>query len=196
MYLTLKQDLAETTLIALPAAVPDPRAPVLLAPLHLTLERLAAVLEEPEVTTTEEQTTPAIHPLPLLPPLPLRPLLLVAITSVLKTRAMARASNCKSQTINTDTLSICQKTNTTYSITGLCSSDADCASGCCAGPKGACSARAVAFDSGKTGCGFGGAGANNNAGTNNAAAPPAAAAPVRNDNVGSQNKGNGQGKQL
>ncbi|KAH6658713.1 hypothetical protein BKA67DRAFT_220408 [Truncatella angustata] len=39
-------------------------------------------------------------------------------------------------------------------ITGQCLSDADCASSCCAGPKGACSAAAVAFDSGKTGCGF------------------------------------------
>ncbi|KAF4925432.1 hypothetical protein CGCVW01_v003548 [Colletotrichum viniferum] len=39
-------------------------------------------------------------------------------------------------------------------ITGQCLSDADCASGCCAGPKGACSARAVAEEQGKTGCGF------------------------------------------
>ncbi|TDZ15587.1 hypothetical protein Cob_v011517 [Colletotrichum orbiculare MAFF 240422] len=39
-------------------------------------------------------------------------------------------------------------------ITGKCLSDADCASGCCAGPRGACSARAVAEENGKTGCGF------------------------------------------
>ncbi|KAF2994635.1 hypothetical protein E8E14_001166 [Neopestalotiopsis sp. 37M] len=39
-------------------------------------------------------------------------------------------------------------------ITGQCLSDADCASGCCANPKGVCSAVAVAFDSGKQGCGF------------------------------------------
>ncbi|GJC78331.1 hypothetical protein ColLi_01169 [Colletotrichum liriopes] len=39
-------------------------------------------------------------------------------------------------------------------ITGQCLSDADCASGCCAGPKGACAARAVAEENGKTGCGF------------------------------------------
>ncbi|TQN67357.1 hypothetical protein CSHISOI_08173 [Colletotrichum shisoi] len=39
-------------------------------------------------------------------------------------------------------------------ITGQCLSDADCASGCCAGPKGACSAVAVANENGKTGCGF------------------------------------------
>ncbi|KAJ0161952.1 hypothetical protein CTA2_5338 [Colletotrichum tanaceti] len=39
-------------------------------------------------------------------------------------------------------------------ITGQCLSDADCASGCCAGPKGACSAAAVANENGKTGCGF------------------------------------------
>ncbi|KAK2039597.1 hypothetical protein LZ31DRAFT_598717 [Colletotrichum somersetense] len=39
-------------------------------------------------------------------------------------------------------------------ITGQCLSDADCASGCCAGPKGVCSAVAVANENGKTGCGF------------------------------------------
>ncbi|KAI0123184.1 hypothetical protein BJ170DRAFT_103316 [Xylariales sp. AK1849] len=44
-------------------------------------------------------------------------------------------------------------------ITGQCLSDADCASGCCAKPKGVCSAVAVAFDSGKQGCGFVGAAA-------------------------------------
>ncbi|KAK9783649.1 putative Biotrophy-associated secreted protein 2 [Seiridium cardinale] len=39
-------------------------------------------------------------------------------------------------------------------ITGQCLSDADCASACCANPKGVCSAVAVASDSGKQGCGF------------------------------------------
>ncbi|KAK1657386.1 hypothetical protein BDP55DRAFT_567370, partial [Colletotrichum godetiae] len=39
-------------------------------------------------------------------------------------------------------------------ITGQCLSNADCASGCCAGPKGVCSATAVANEGGKTGCGF------------------------------------------
>ncbi|KAF4980444.1 hypothetical protein FZEAL_3560 [Fusarium zealandicum] len=43
-------------------------------------------------------------------------------------------------------------------ITGQCTSDADCASGCCAGSgasaNGACSAVAVANANGKTGCGF------------------------------------------
>ncbi|KAH8175161.1 hypothetical protein LIA77_03579 [Sarocladium implicatum] len=43
-------------------------------------------------------------------------------------------------------------------ITGQCLSDADCASGCCAGkagsPDGVCSARLVAEENGKTGCGF------------------------------------------
>lgn len=54
-------------------------------------------------------------------------------------------------------------------ITGRCLSDADCASGCCAGLQdGAiCSARAVQFANGKQGCGFGGAGAG--AGNNNGA---------------------------
>ncbi|KAH8664634.1 hypothetical protein BX600DRAFT_437168 [Xylariales sp. PMI_506] len=39
-------------------------------------------------------------------------------------------------------------------ITGQCFSDADCASGCCAKPKGVCSGPAVSFDAGKEGCGF------------------------------------------
>ncbi|TQV92452.1 hypothetical protein V2A60_007142 [Cordyceps javanica] len=54
-------------------------------------------------------------------------------------------------------------------ITGACLSDADCASGCCAGLKdgAVCSARAVANEQGKQGCGFGGAGAGAGAGRNN-----------------------------
>ena len=44
-------------------------------------------------------------------------------------------------------------------ITGQCLSDADCASGCCAGSEGsdtaACSAVLAANEQGKTGCGFG-----------------------------------------
>ncbi|KAM3461382.1 hypothetical protein NHJ6243_005040 [Beauveria neobassiana] len=46
-------------------------------------------------------------------------------------------------------------------ITGGCLSDADCASGCCAGLQdgAVCSARAVANEQGKQGCGFGGAAA-------------------------------------
>ncbi|KAH0536803.1 hypothetical protein FGG08_006371, partial [Glutinoglossum americanum] len=39
-------------------------------------------------------------------------------------------------------------------ITGQCLSNADCASGCCAGPSGICSGPAASFQSGKTGCGF------------------------------------------
>ncbi|KAK8017838.1 hypothetical protein PG993_014164 [Apiospora rasikravindrae] len=39
-------------------------------------------------------------------------------------------------------------------ITGQCTSDADCASGCCAKPKGVCSAEAVSNVDGKQGCGF------------------------------------------
>ncbi|KAK8067312.1 hypothetical protein PG997_014059 [Apiospora hydei] len=39
-------------------------------------------------------------------------------------------------------------------ITGQCASDADCASGCCAKPKGVCSAEAVSNVDGKQGCGF------------------------------------------
>jgi hypothetical protein len=39
-------------------------------------------------------------------------------------------------------------------ITGSCTSDADCASQCCAKPAGKCSAVAVQFADGKQGCGF------------------------------------------
>ncbi|EGX89853.1 hypothetical protein CCM_08106 [Cordyceps militaris CM01] len=73
-------------------------------------------------------------------------------------------------------------------ITGGCTSDADCASGCCAGLDGGavCSARAVANAAGKQGCGFNAAGAgagaaignNNNNNQNNGA---------NNGNDGSQN---------
>ncbi|EJP64130.1 uncharacterized protein BBA_06834 [Beauveria bassiana ARSEF 2860] len=49
---------------------------------------------------------------------------------------------------------------------GACISDADCRSGCCAGLNNAavCSARNAAFDQGKRGCGFRGAGAGGTAG--------------------------------
>jgi hypothetical protein len=48
------------------------------------------------------------------------------------------------------------KGNGSQFITGQCFSNADCGSGCCAGLNGAgqCSGPAVAFDAGKTGCGF------------------------------------------
>ncbi|PHH81437.1 hypothetical protein CDD82_784 [Ophiocordyceps australis] len=56
-------------------------------------------------------------------------------------------------------------------ITGSCLSDADCASGCCAtkAGKGVCSAKLVANEDGKEGCGFGGssAGGNNGGAGNN-----------------------------
>ncbi|KAM3545423.1 hypothetical protein ARSEF1564_001736 [Beauveria bassiana] len=49
---------------------------------------------------------------------------------------------------------------------GACISDADCKSGCCAGLNNVavCSARNAAFDQGKRGCGFRGAGAGGTAG--------------------------------
>jgi hypothetical protein len=40
-------------------------------------------------------------------------------------------------------------------IDGQCLSNADCASGCCANPVGICSGPNLAFQQGKTGCGFG-----------------------------------------
>ncbi|MCJ1355462.1 MAG: hypothetical protein MMC33_005454 [Icmadophila ericetorum] len=39
-------------------------------------------------------------------------------------------------------------------ITGQCLSDADCGSGCCAGPSGICSGLGAQLQNGKTGCGF------------------------------------------
>lgn len=39
-------------------------------------------------------------------------------------------------------------------ITGQCLSDADCGSGCCAGPSGICSGPGASTQAGKTGCGF------------------------------------------
>ncbi|KAK2031381.1 hypothetical protein LX32DRAFT_691776 [Colletotrichum zoysiae] len=96
-------------------------------------------------------------------------------------------------------------------ITGQCLSDADCASGCCAGPKGACAARAVAEENGKSGCGFtGAAGAAGSSGGGGAAAanaapsPPPQTAPSAGGGssgasqgaAGSQNVGKGNGQQF
>ncbi|KAK1580170.1 uncharacterized protein LY79DRAFT_316706 [Colletotrichum navitas] len=103
-------------------------------------------------------------------------------------------------------------------ITGQCLSDADCASGCCAGPKGACAARAVAEENGKSGCGFtgagsaagstGGGGGDGGATAGNAAAAPAAPPPqtapsagggssgANQNAAGSQNVGKGNGQQF
>lgn len=91
-------------------------------------------------------------------------------------------------------------------ITGQCLTDADCASGCCAGPKGVCSARAVANENGKTGCGFGGTGgAGAGSGEAEAAAPSAPAQPAQpapaagsgnQEAAGSENVGKGNGSQF
>ncbi|KAF6825077.1 biotrophy-associated secreted protein 2 [Colletotrichum musicola] len=91
-------------------------------------------------------------------------------------------------------------------ITGQCLTDADCASGCCAGPKGVCSARAVANESGKTGCGFGAVGGSGaGSGEAEAAAPSASAQPaqsapaaggVNEGAAGSENVGKGNGSQF
>ncbi|GJD00494.1 biotrophy-associated secreted protein 2 [Colletotrichum higginsianum] len=95
-------------------------------------------------------------------------------------------------------------------ITGQCLSDADCASGCCAGPKGACAARAVAEENGKSGCGFGGGaspatGSPGRPAVEDAApsAPPQAAPPVNGGSsgvnqgaAGSQNVGKGNRQQF
>ncbi|KAK2055156.1 hypothetical protein LY76DRAFT_521027 [Colletotrichum caudatum] len=102
-------------------------------------------------------------------------------------------------------------------ITGQCLSDADCASGCCAGPKGACAARAVAEENGKSGCGFtgaggavgssgggGGGGGGGAAAENAAPSPPPQIAPSAGGGssgasqgaAGSQNVGKGNGQQF
>ncbi|KAF7320195.1 hypothetical protein MKEN_00804000 [Mycena kentingensis (nom. inval.)] len=88
----------------------------------------------------------------------------------------------------------------TQFITGPCSSDADCASGCCTKNTGKCGARAVAEGpGGGGGCGFGSdAGAVGAA--PQAAAPPATLPPNIGgppfDPAGSANVGNGAGKQF
>jgi hypothetical protein len=107
-------------------------------------------------------------------------------------------------------------------ITGACISNADCASGCCAGLNGGgvCSAELVAFAQGKQGCGFVGAGgagtgAGSNAGTGtganagsntdngavtgdtgNGAANGAVASQIDTSLAGSQNVGKGDGSQF
>lgn len=97
-------------------------------------------------------------------------------------------------------------------ITGACISDADCASGCCAGfnAGGVCSSVAVAFAQGKQGCGFSGAagadtGTNAGSGTDNAAgagnagtgaANGAVASQIDTSLAGSQNVGKGDGSQF
>ncbi|KAI9154937.1 Biotrophy-associated secreted protein [Paramyrothecium foliicola] len=94
-------------------------------------------------------------------------------------------------------------------ITGACLSDADCASACCAtlGSSGICSGPGAAFNQGKQGCGFGGAGNafpdqnqgndNNNGNGNGQQSPPAGGNNAINENAaGSQNVGNGNGLQF
>ncbi|KAL1874214.1 hypothetical protein VTK73DRAFT_541 [Phialemonium thermophilum] len=90
-------------------------------------------------------------------------------------------------------------------ITGQCFSDADCASGCCAtlNGGGVCSAKAVAFDQGKQGCGFN---INGGGGSAAAAATPTTAAVanqaatgggvVNSALAGFQNVGKGDGSQF
>lgn len=87
-------------------------------------------------------------------------------------------------------------------ITGGCLSDADCASGCCAGlasGEAVCSGPAVSFAQGKQGCGFGGAaaGGNNN---DNVQAPEQGnnnnGGGANNGVAGDQNVGTGNGLQF
>ena len=91
-------------------------------------------------------------------------------------------------------------------IGGQCLSNADCASGCCAGPSGICSGVGAQTQAGKTGCGFVANGAPvasapaaappaASAGNNAASATPANGGPPF-DPAGAKNVGNGKGAQF
>lgn len=73
-------------------------------------------------------------------------------------------------------------------ITGQCASDADCASKCCAGPKGACAAEAVANENGKNGCGFTSAAAGAGGASSKSPTSSAAASASSGAAAGSKNK--------
>ncbi|EHK41563.1 uncharacterized protein TrAtP1_005064 [Trichoderma atroviride] len=99
-------------------------------------------------------------------------------------------------------------------ITGACLSDADCASGCCAGQNGGatCSGVGAQFQNGKTGCGFNANGGSSSApapapapssnsgsssgSTNSAVAAPAGFNTAVGDPAGAKNLGNGKGQQF
>ena len=90
-------------------------------------------------------------------------------------------------------------------ITGGCLSDADCASGCCAGlasGNAVCSGAAVSTAQGKQGCGFNGSGGGNGEaeGEDNSKAPAQGGggidAEVDTAAPGSQNVGKGNGQQF
>lgn len=84
----------------------------------------------------------------------------------------------------------------TQFITGVCKSDADCASGCCGFTSGKCEGAIVSQE--RQGCGFGNATPNNNAAkalgsTESAKAPGAAAPSGAPKMVTAQNNTFGQG---
>ncbi|KAH0537560.1 hypothetical protein FGG08_005659 [Glutinoglossum americanum] len=92
-------------------------------------------------------------------------------------------------------------------IGGQCLSNADCGSGCCAGPSGICSGPGASTQAGKTGCGFTSTGGSANPSPvskqDEPAAPTAAAAadaPANGsppfDPAGVKNVGNGNGGQF
>jgi len=106
----------------------------------------------------------------------------------------------------------------TQFVTGPCTSDSDCAEGCCAFNTGLCAGPVVAQQNADGGCGFGNPTPNNNAAkalgftiaapgvptatdapAAPAAAPPAAVATTpssEDDSQGTENLGNGEGKQF
>lgn len=73
----------------------------------------------------------------------------------------------------------------TQFITGACSSDADCASGCCGFHSGKCAGAVIAQER-DGGCGFGDPAPNNRA-TQAIQGPNAEAAPGVNNNAGASN---------
>src|SRR5277367_5597535 len=84
-------------------------------------------------------------------------------------------------------------------IGGQCLSNADCGSGCCAGPSGICSGPGASTQAGKTGCGFvaGNLPATESSTT---ASQPIATSNSKGgppfDPAGAKNVGNGQGQQF
>ncbi|KAF2832015.1 hypothetical protein CC86DRAFT_462404 [Ophiobolus disseminans] len=89
--------------------------------------------------------------------------------------------------------SLCVAAQNLQFITGVCASDAACASGCCGFTSGKCAAPFVAKERGES-CGFGNAQPNDNAlngvaGNANQAAAPVTPAPAPNVGAGNANQG-------
>ncbi|KAJ7601414.1 hypothetical protein B0H17DRAFT_1223162 [Mycena rosella] len=89
--------------------------------------------------------------------------------------AVPAATVAAATTIAASTIAAAAPAGTQF-ITGVCASDADCASGCCNAKTAQCAARLVALEG--AGCGFGSASAGVGAAASAAATPAAAPAPA------------------